>query len=78
MALCQPTVLKLNIEKTNYVSFHFPRKKTDKDITLCLDNKSVSQAAEVGEPGGALAPPIIWLGGPGPLNNNLAKNSNFF
>ena len=23
-------------------------------------------------------PPIIWLGGPGPLNNNLAKNINFF
>ena len=43
-----------------------------------MSNSLIATINMDGGTGGALPSPIIWLGGPGPLNNNLAKNSNFF
>ena len=39
--------LSLNIDKTNYVLFHCPRKKMDHEINLLLDDKPIHQTNSV-------------------------------
>ena len=71
MALCQP--FSLNIEKTNYVLFHSPRKKTLKDVTLCLDNKSVCQTYSVKYLGVLIDSNLSWKSHIHELSKKIAK-----
>lgn len=67
--------LALNIEKTNFVIFHSPRKKPDKIISLSINNKSVCQTNSVKYLGVLIDSNLSWKPHILELSKKIAKSA---
>ena len=66
--------LALNIEKTNFVVFHSPKKKPHKVLSICIDNQSIREATSVKYLGVLIDSTLSWRPHISELSKKIAKS----
>jgi hypothetical protein len=66
--------LALNIEKTNFIVFHSPKKKPHKVLSICIDNQSIREATSVKYLGVLIDSTLSWRPHISELSKKIAKS----